>query len=234
MGGVRLFLLLLVFVARVDGGTITVTKAMDWGEGSLRQAILDAEDGDTIGFDPGSLELTGSFAAVDQPFESLGTFVVEVDEVNDRVTLSFDVTGTASFADFQRLWFTDEQIANGDAEPEADFDRDGTGTFLEWIYGRNPIEADAQPGGVVVELTPGGDLELTFPRARDLPAAVQVAVQSSVNGGNWPVVPGTDYAELAGVPIAGRPEVELVTIRITNAALLADAERLFRLEFRVP
>src|SRR5678815_3238603 len=37
---------------RVHGSTIIVTNTNDSGPGSLRQAIVDASDGDTIQFDP--------------------------------------------------------------------------------------------------------------------------------------------------------------------------------------
>jgi predicted outer membrane repeat protein len=44
-------LLLCVFVTAAHAGTITVTNTNDSGPGSLRQALADANDGDTINFD---------------------------------------------------------------------------------------------------------------------------------------------------------------------------------------
>ena len=38
--------------APIDGTTITVTSAEEVGEGTLRQALLDAHRGDTITFEP--------------------------------------------------------------------------------------------------------------------------------------------------------------------------------------
>lgn len=57
---VRSFLILVLLVgllgvvpsAPVYAATLTVTNGNDSGAGSLRQAILDAALGDTIGFDP--------------------------------------------------------------------------------------------------------------------------------------------------------------------------------------
>ena len=52
LGGLQLFALFCAALASVDAATITVTTAGDSGPGSLRQALADATDGDTIQFDP--------------------------------------------------------------------------------------------------------------------------------------------------------------------------------------
>ena len=44
--------LLGAVIAGVDGATLTVINTNDSGPGSLRQALADAQDDDTIGFDP--------------------------------------------------------------------------------------------------------------------------------------------------------------------------------------
>src|SRR6266403_3357454 len=48
--------------------TITVTNGNDSGPGSLRQALADANDGDTINFDPsvGTVTLTTAELAIDK------------------------------------------------------------------------------------------------------------------------------------------------------------------------
>src|SRR5690242_2891852 len=50
--------------------TLTVTNTLDSGPGSLRQAIVDAQDGDTIDFDASlrgrSIVLTGGELAIDR------------------------------------------------------------------------------------------------------------------------------------------------------------------------
>src|SRR5882762_8581124 len=45
-------LLLCAVAIPADADTITVTNTNDSGPGSLRQALADAQDGDTIQFDP--------------------------------------------------------------------------------------------------------------------------------------------------------------------------------------
>ena len=177
-------------------------------------------------------EMTGTFATIDQPFGSLGTFNVSYDEVNDRVLLTFSTTGPGSFADFQRLWFSDAEIAAGDAEMEADIDEDGLGTYLEWLFGLSPVRPDAGEGALGIELA-GGGVDLRFRRSTELPPGVVMEVETSDDGTAWPDVPVGDYTVLPGVPIPGEA-AETVVVRITDPDLANDARRLFRLGFTGP
>ena len=60
-------LALCVIAIPADADTITVTNGNDSGPGSLRQALADANDGDTINFDPsvGTVTLTTAELAID-------------------------------------------------------------------------------------------------------------------------------------------------------------------------
>jgi hypothetical protein len=54
LGGLQLFVLLSAAMAMsgsIETPTLTVTTTADSGAGSLRQALADASDGDTIQFD---------------------------------------------------------------------------------------------------------------------------------------------------------------------------------------
>src|SRR2546423_14056610 len=61
-------LLLYAVALPVHAATITVTNGNDSGPGSLRQALADANDGDTINFDPsvGTVTLTTAELAIDK------------------------------------------------------------------------------------------------------------------------------------------------------------------------
>src|SRR6476660_9953867 len=61
-------LLLCAVAIRLQARTITVTNTNDSGPGSLRQALADANDGDTINFDPsvGTVTLTTAELAIDK------------------------------------------------------------------------------------------------------------------------------------------------------------------------
>src|SRR5436190_23951008 len=55
VGGLQLFALLcagVIGTASANAATLIVTSTNDSGPGSLRQALADAQDGDTIQFDP--------------------------------------------------------------------------------------------------------------------------------------------------------------------------------------
>ena len=52
LGGMHLFALLCAAMANANAATLTVTTTGDSGPGSLRQALADANNGDTILFDP--------------------------------------------------------------------------------------------------------------------------------------------------------------------------------------
>jgi hypothetical protein len=52
LNGLQLFALFCAALASVDAATLTVTNTADSGPGSLRQALVDANDGETIQFDP--------------------------------------------------------------------------------------------------------------------------------------------------------------------------------------
>ncbi len=201
--------------------------------GTLRPRLINGyipAPGETFAVIECDGEMTGSFAAIDQPFASLGTFNVVYDEAQDRVMLSFSVTGTPDFPDFQRLWFSDAEIADGNADATADSEADGLSTFLEWIFGLNPVLADGGAGAVHIERV-GGMLELTFRRSTLLPASVQMAVESTTDFAAWPAIPLADYTVLPGDPIPGESNVESVTIQITNPDLALPPGRFFRLRF---
>jgi hypothetical protein len=61
------FVLVWIMAIAARATTITVTNTDDSGPGSLRQALIDANDGDTINFDvTGTIELTSGALAVDK------------------------------------------------------------------------------------------------------------------------------------------------------------------------
>ncbi len=58
------------------GATLTVTNTGDSGSGSLRQALIDAADGDTINFElqlPAVIDLTTGPLSIDKDVEILGS-----------------------------------------------------------------------------------------------------------------------------------------------------------------
>ena len=58
-----------------DAGTITVTNTNDSGPGSLRQGLIDAQDGDTIAFDlslPATISLTGGELVINKNISLIG------------------------------------------------------------------------------------------------------------------------------------------------------------------
>src|SRR5262245_3540069 len=58
-----------------DAGTITVTNTNDSGPGSLRQALIDAQDGDTIAFDlslPATISLTSGELVINKNITVMG------------------------------------------------------------------------------------------------------------------------------------------------------------------
>ena len=71
IGGVRFavlsVLLICAMATQTRAATITVTNTNDSGPGSLRQALVDANDGDTINFAvTGSITLTSGGLAIDK------------------------------------------------------------------------------------------------------------------------------------------------------------------------
>jgi hypothetical protein len=82
---------LLALAPAASAKTITVTSTQDSGPGTIRQALLDADDGDTIAVSPGNYAVTSSGLLVTKGVTIKGTFarttVLQADG-NNRV---FDV-----------------------------------------------------------------------------------------------------------------------------------------------
>ena len=82
--------------------TITVTNTNDSGPGSLRQALADANDGDTLNFDPPlngqSIHLTGPELVVDKSITlgGPGPDLLAVCRGNDECFMTFRNHRTAS------------------------------------------------------------------------------------------------------------------------------------------
>ena len=67
--------LLCAFSIPAHAGTITVTNTNDSGPGSLRQALIDAQDGDTIAFDlsfPATISLTSGELVINKNISLIG------------------------------------------------------------------------------------------------------------------------------------------------------------------
>ncbi len=176
-------------------------------------------------------ELTGNFASVVQS-DPAGTWEVEVDEDNDQVVLTFVGDGTIDYAAFQQAHFTPTEIANGDADPEVDFDGDGLANLLEWIHGFDPTSGVHPVAPLVVERTPG-TLDLIYPESALLPEnaySVTVLTDTDLAGG-FATIPALDVTRLADTPVPGLPDVHRVTLRLENANWNTDDARYFQLEF---
>jgi hypothetical protein len=74
----KMFLPFLLILTALDfgfGATLTVTDPTDMGPGSLRQALVEAADGDIITFAlpvPGSIGLTSGELVIDKDLTIIG------------------------------------------------------------------------------------------------------------------------------------------------------------------
>ncbi|MBK1826892.1 beta strand repeat-containing protein [Haloferula rosea] len=179
-------------------------------------------------------DITGDFTAISQP-AGIGTWTATVDEVNDQVILSFVEDTTLDFAEYQALYFTPTQIANGDADPDADFDGDGLTTFVEWIFGFDPTSPVIPVPTLTVART-GSFIDLTYPESALLPEnAYVVEVETDLDLQNpWTLISGSDYTRHAEIPSPGNPNIDQVTLRTNTPIWSTDPKRFFRLRFSEP
>ena len=179
-------------------------------------------------------DITGDFTAISQP-AGIGTWTATVDEVNDQVILSFVEDTTLDFAEYQALYFTGAQIANGDADPDADFDGDGLTTFVEWIFGFDPTSPVIPVPTLTVART-GSFIDLTYPESALLPEnAYVVEVETDLDLQNpWTLISESDYTRHAEIPSPGNPNIDQVTLRTNTPIWSTDPKRLFRLRFSEP
>ncbi|MGB6223708.1 MAG: hypothetical protein WBG04_21930, partial [Haloferula sp.] len=174
--------------------------------------------------------LSGNFTSIQQPF-GFGVFVVEVDTVSKQVILSFDLTGPLSFEDFQSIYFTPEQIANGDADAGNDFDGDGLSNELEWIHGLDPTSPFLPAPPFRIERN-GANIDLIFLESNLLPASVQVEVLTTLDLVSTPgIVPSTDAPRTSETPLPGYPNIDEVTFHLTDPTWTGSVKRFFQLEF---
>lgn len=107
-------LLLLLLSLNAVAGTVVVTTNNDSGAGSLRQAVLDAVDGDEIIFDPALFDSTITFTSsifIDQDIQITG--------LDDNV-ITLDGNNTSRFfsiADGANVEISNLTMMNGNAVP---------------------------------------------------------------------------------------------------------------------
>ena len=156
---------------------------------------------------------------------------MEIDAVNHDVVLSFTQTGPLSYDDFQRMYFTAQQIAEGAADPEIDFDGDGQSNRAEWIHGTDPTNGTDSLPGLEISAAGNGGLELSFPEYDHLPVEARpfLQVYDAAAPSGWTTLMPGQFESLADLPVGGRSHVTLRTIRITDPNLQPPGEHLFRL-----
>lgn len=174
--------------------------------------------------------LSGSLQVVNDP-GVYPDFGVVVDPPTKQVKLIVTDVSNLDYVGFQEIFFTDEQIANGEADAGYDFDGDGLVNFLEWIYGENPTSVARVTSDPKLETNLSGNLVFVYPESTRLPAITVELLASSDLSGGLPLN-SADYTRTSA-PMPGVPDVNLVSLEVTNAALNSSPRQFFQVQFSV-
>ncbi|BCX50257.1 autotransporter [Haloferula helveola] len=211
---------------------LQVTGSLSLG-GTLKPILLNGfvpSPGDTFVIMACTGTLSGNFDTIEQPL-GFGEFVVDVDATNKQVVLSFELTGPLSYADFQSIYFTPAQIANGDADRGNDFDGDGLTNEMEWIHGLDPTDPTIPTAPFRIQKS-GGTVELIFLESNLLPPSVQLDVTTTIDLASPPaIIPAPDAPRISETPLPGYPDIDEVTLELTDPAWTGSNVRFFQLEF---
>ncbi len=176
--------------------------------------------------------LSGSLQVSSDP-NIYPTFSATVDPALKQVRLTVTSIENFDFDDFQRLYFTDEQIANGDAAQDKDFDLDGLTNFLEWVYGEDPTSTERVTPDFQIAKNGGGNYVLLFPQSSIIPP-IEISLQSQPDFLNaWAEVDESAYNRTE-LPLPEAANANLISLEITDPALNALAEQFFQVEFTSP
>ncbi|WP_193214814.1 MBG domain-containing protein [Luteolibacter marinus] len=201
-------------------GTLTVAKATATIGFSGLAATFDGTPKAVVASTtPGGLAVDLTYdGSPDAPL-AIGTYQVSatIDDPNHSGTAAAElVISGQSYAQWQALEFTPAEILAGDADADADIDRDGLVNFAEHALGTDPHAFTPPPAFV---LDPGF-LTLTFTRPIGL-ADVDYHAESGTNPGPWsPVV-----LEVTGATATTE------TVRARVARSLAPDRQFLRLRF---
>jgi hypothetical protein len=146
----------------VHASVITVTNANDTGPGSLRQALADAHDGDTITFAvTGTIGLTGGELMIDKSVTINGPGSDNVTVDGNHATRVFHVSGSVT------VTISDLTIANGVGDNGGGVYNDGgngsaTLTIIDSTITGNGVGGGQAAGGGIYNNDQFGSATLTI------------------------------------------------------------------------
>jgi T5SS/PEP-CTERM-associated repeat protein len=212
-------------------------------DGTLELVFIDdylPSEGDVFEFLPVEGQITGEFSTIevrgvkstwqfDVGSNPEGGLTIESNS-NAEPGGGFVIGGNnQAFQAFQNLFFTEEEIIGGDADPFSDYDGDGLTTLLERFLGSDPTDPNNTISPFQFKQLPSGNLEISYNESTLYNQVVDLHTNTNLSPA-WYPIPDTDYVRTSSSH-PENPNAIQVSLEITNPVWNAQEKRFFQLEF---